>query len=355
MRVCFFGAWDPAYPRNRILREGLRRAGATVVEARAPERRVLRRYPALLAAGLAAVRETDVVFVPEFRHKDVPLARLLAGRRPVVFDPLVSRWDTLVGDWGLHASGSGQARWNRAIDRWSLSHADRVLCDTWAHGALFESLGAPHAALARVPVGAEDPFFAVGPPDPAPPVRIVYLGGFLPLHGVPVLIDALAALEKQAARLPDYRAVLFGRGIEWAQAREMAESAGIEHVEFPGSVDYEGAPRLMAEAHVVLGAFGAGAKAGRVVPHKVYQGFAAGRAVVTGDGEGLREFFEPGEEVLAVPRGDAAALAETLARVIRDADLRARVAAAGRARAMGFATVERIGACLRDVLAATLE
>ncbi len=351
MRVCFFGAWDPGYPRNRILREGLRRAGAEVVEAAGPERRMLRRYPALLGAWFDHGRASDLVLVPEFRHKDVPLARLLAGKRPLVFDPLVSRWDTLVGDWGLHAAGSGQARWNRWIDRWAFTHSDLVLCDTWAHGALFESLGVPRERLRRVPVGAEDAFYSVPPPAPSREVRIVYLGGFLPLHGVPTIIEALTALEREAARLPEYRAVLFGRGIEWVRAREMAESAALDHVEFPGSVDYADAPRLMGEAHIVLGAFGAGPKAGRVVPHKVYQGLAAGRAVVTGDGAGLREFFEPGRDLVAVPRGDAGALAAALTALLRDPERRDAIGAAGRARAMAFASVERIGITLRDAIA----
>lgn len=350
MRVCMFGAWDPAYPRNRILRQGLAQAGAQVLEARGPERRMLRRYPALVSAFLRAGRAADVLFVPEFRHKDVPLARFLAGRRTVAFDPLVSRWDTLVGDWRLHAPGSAQARWNRSIDRRAFALADLVLCDTWAHGALFESLGAARERLHRVPVGAEDAFFEVAPPGPAPPVRIVYLGGFLPLHGVPVIIDALAGLEREAQRLPEFRAVLFGRGIEWQRAREQAETAGLQHVEFPGSVDYADAPRLMQEAHIALGAFGAGEKAGRVVPHKVYQGLAAGRAVVTGDGEGLREFYEPERHLLAVPRGDADALTAALARLVADADLRARLGAEGRARTLEFGTPTRLGVLLHEVL-----
>ncbi|HEY6865895.1 MAG TPA: hypothetical protein VI792_01490, partial [Candidatus Eisenbacteria bacterium] len=124
--VCFFGAWDPGYPRNRILREGLRRAGVTVLEARVRERRALLRYPALAAAFARRGRAAEVVLVPEFRHKDVPLARALAGSRRLVFDPLVSRHDTLVEDWGLHAPRSLQARWNLGIDRWSLGLADLV-------------------------------------------------------------------------------------------------------------------------------------------------------------------------------------------------------------------------------------
>jgi hypothetical protein len=115
--LCFFGAWDPAYPRNRILREGARRAGFGVLETRVKSTRAFRRWPALVAEFARSGRAADVMFVPEFRHKDVPLAAMLRGRRPLVFDPLVSRWDTLVGDWKIHGQGSGQARWNRMLDR----------------------------------------------------------------------------------------------------------------------------------------------------------------------------------------------------------------------------------------------
>ena len=354
MRICFFGAWDPAYPRNRILREGLRRAGAEVLEARVRERRAFRRYPALLAAFARSARPADVLLVPEFRHKDMPLARWLAGRRRLVFDPLVSRYDTLVADWGLHAAGSPQARWNRRLDRWSLSLADLVLCDTWAHGELYESLGVPRARLRRVLVGAEDAFFMVGAtgPPPAPePVRIVYVGGFLPLHGTRVVVDAVALLERGAGSLPEFQVELVGRGIEWKAAREQAERLGVRRISFTGGVPYAEAPRMLAAAHVVLGAFGAGAKAGRVIPHKVYQGLAAGRAVLTGDGAGLREVCEPGRHLAAVPRGDPEALADGLARLVGHPEEREALAQAGRALALEVATPDRVGASLLEALA----
>jgi glycosyltransferase involved in cell wall biosynthesis len=350
-RVCFFGAYDPAYPRNRILRCGLERAGVEVREARVPERRAWLRYPALAADFARGVDHAGVVLVPEFRHKDMPLARLLAGRRTLVFDPLVSRHDTLVEDWRLHAPGSLQAGWNRWIDRWSLSLADLVLCDTWTHGALYESLGAPRERLARVLVGAEDEFFRIGPPDPAPPVRIVYLGGFLPLHGIPFVLQALWTLERRGAELPAYHVVLAGRGIHHDEAVAFKEQNGLERVEFTGAIPYADAARVVASAHVILGAFGAGEKAGRVIPHKVYQGLAAGRAVLTGDGPGLREVFEPGVHLAAVRRGDPDAIADALAGLIANAPRRSALGEAGRARAREVATPERVGESLRDALA----
>ena len=348
--VCFFGAYDPAYPRNRILREGLRRAGIEVREARVEEHRAFRRYPALIAAFLREAGDAEVLLVPEFRHKDMPLARLLRGRRRLVFDPLVSRQDTLVEDWGLHARGSAQARWNERIDRMALALADRVVCDTWAHGELYQRLGAPRARLRRVLVGAEDAFFEVPPPPPAPPVRVLYLGGFLPLHGVPVVIEAAARLEREAARLPDFRFELVGRGIELEAAVDLARRAGLQRVDFPGVIDYADAARVHAEAHIVLGAFGAGEKAGRVIPHKLYQGVAAGRAVVTGEGAGVREVFEPDVHLKTVPRGDPAALADALDQLIRNPEAREALGAKGRARALEVATPDRVGESLRAAL-----
>ena len=349
-RVCFFGAYDRTYPRNRILRQGLERQGVLVLEAHAPERGALWRYPGLFTSFARHVDGAQVVLVPEFRHKDVPLARLLKGNRMLVFDPLVSRHDTLVNDWGIHGGGSLQARWNRQIDRWALTQADLVLCDTWAHGALYLSLGARRSRMARVLVGAEDAFFRIEPAPAEPTVRVVYLGGFLPLHGVHLVIEALALLERNRAGLPRYEVTLAGKGIEFERTRRLAEAAKLERVEFPGAIPYADAPRVLASAHIVLGAFGAGEKAGRVIPHKVYQGLAAGRAVLTGDGEGLREVFEPGVHLAAVKRGDPQAIERTLRELIASASRRESLGLAGKSRAVEVACPERVGASLIEAI-----
>lgn len=355
MRVCLFGAYDPEYPRVRVFREALAHAGIETIETRVPERRVLRRYPALLAAFGAEARTADAILVPAFRHKDMPLASGLSGGRPVLFDPLVSRHDTLVHDWAIHAPRSAQARWNRWIDRMSLRLADRVLCDTWEHGRLFESLGADSRRIARVPVGAERAFFEVpGAPAARAPVRLLYVGGFLPLHGVPVLIDAAASLERSERSLPEWTLDLVGAGIEYESARERAAGLRLARVRFLGRRSYSEAPALFEAADIALGAFGVTEKAGRVIPHKVFQGLAAGRVVITGDGPGVRELFEPDRHLVAVPRGDAEALAEAMRELIANPERRAALARAGRARACDVGSPARIGAELRCVIESAL-
>ena len=102
-RVCCFGAYDRTYPRNRILRQGLRRAGLDVVEACVAQRRAWLRYPTLLAAWAPVASGCDVLLVPEFRHKDMPLARALHGKRFSV--GAVRRRNVAMGAACSHHSG----------------------------------------------------------------------------------------------------------------------------------------------------------------------------------------------------------------------------------------------------------
>src|SRR5439155_17309382 len=131
VKGAFFGAFDPSYPRNVVLQEGLEEAGATVTRvAVAPGTPAFVREAGLMARWAAAASSLDALLVPAFGHRDVPLAAAL-GRlsgSPVLFDPLVSRWDTQVGDLGRVAARSLSALRLRLSDRLALSLADLVLC-----------------------------------------------------------------------------------------------------------------------------------------------------------------------------------------------------------------------------------
>ena len=91
-------------------------------------------------------------------------------------------------------------------------------------------------------------------------------------------------------------------------------------------------PALVAGHDVCLGIFGTGDKALRVVPNKVFQGAAAGCAIVTSDTAPQRRAL--GDAAVLVPPGDPEALAAALRRLADDrADLaRLRRQARGLAR-----------------------
>ena len=51
-------------------------------------------------------------------------------RRPLLFDPFLSLFDTMISDRGLRTGKSCVGRLAAAIDRWSLRLADVVIADT---------------------------------------------------------------------------------------------------------------------------------------------------------------------------------------------------------------------------------
>jgi len=350
--VLFFGGYDPGYPRNAIIRKGLKRCGVRVGECRVDTRlKVFLRYPALLWRYVRTGGGKRIIFVPDFRHKDVPLAWLLArcsGRR-VVFDPLVSRYETRVLDRGDVARGSMQSWHNRNIDALSLRLSHLVLADTSAHARFYEEeFGVSPRKIRVLPVGFDEDVFQMSPlPDNRAHPTVLFYGTYLPLHGVETIVAAAALLRRSPVRF-----MLVGEGQTYEAAKRMAAALPDDLVAFHPVVSLRDVARLLAEADIVLGIFGNTPKASMVVPNKVFQALAVGRPLVTADTPAIRELFTPGEHLLTVPPGDAASLASAIERLLADASLREGLAHGGcayaRSRFDSRSIGERLAAILRE-------
>jgi glycosyltransferase involved in cell wall biosynthesis len=122
-----------------------------------------------------------------------------------------------------------------------------------------------------------------------------------------------------------------GRPREGSIIPATIERLGLEGaVEFVGGVDHDRIVELYAEAELA------------VVP-SLYEGFslpaaeamATGTPLVATTGGAIPEVAGPdGETCLAVPPGDAGALAAALGRLLGDPELRVRLGAAGRQRVL---------------------
>jgi len=101
---------------------------------------------------------------------------------------------------------------------------------------------------------------------------------------------------------------MIGRGQDLPATRRAAGQAS--YATWIDWAEPEELPAIVGEHDVCLGIFGTGAKALRVVPNKVYQGAAAGCAIITSDTVPQREAL--GDAATFVPPGDPAALAEAV-------------------------------------------
>lgn len=357
MRVAFFGGFDPEYPRNLVLREGLESSGIESRMIAAPPRDPgIVRDAKLLSGWIAALGSFDALMVPAFGHRDVPLAWALtrASGVPLLFDPLVSRWDTQVGDLGRVRARSLAAGRLRASDRTALGLADLVICDTWEHGDLFSAeFGVPRSKLIRIPVGADRGAFDRGARRTgerrAGRLEVVYVGGFLPLHGVDTIVEAAAILESRHG--PRFaRFTLIGDGMTAARAERDIAAKGLLSVRRAPRIPYSDALDALAAADVALGIFGTTAKAGRVLPHKVYQSMAMGIPTITRRSRAVAEFFRDGEHVALVPPGEPSALAKTIEDLAGDPAKSQAMGERGRASVAEQASPRPIGALLAEAI-----
>jgi glycosyltransferase involved in cell wall biosynthesis len=267
---------------------------------------------------------------------DLPAARRASRGRPVVFNPLVSLADTLVGDRRRFRPGSLAARALERIDRRAFRSADLVVADTEAHARFLGQL-ASRDDVAVCFVGAEERLFQPGW-QPPPTFTVLFVGKLIPLQGV----DTILAAARAAPEIP-FR--LVGSGQLTALLAD--RPANVEHVAW---LEYEQLPDEIRSAGCVLGIFGTSPKAQRVIPNKAFQALACGAPLVTADTPAARELLTDGESALLVPPGDSDALADALRRLAADERLAQRIAAGGRALYERAASEAVLGARWRKLL-----
>jgi glycosyltransferase involved in cell wall biosynthesis len=373
MRVTVFGTYDAkAHPRVAIIADGLRAHGHQVQECNAPlgldtAARVAIlaqpwRVPVLLGTlarrWLALARTArrqprpDLVLVGYLGHFDVRLARRLFRRTPIVLDHLIGASDT-ARDRQLSGGGI-KAVLLRAIDSGALRSADLIVVDTEEHlsalppehrdRAVVVAVGAPRAWFDAAAGGAEQTGAAAtstagsdAKESTPAPLRVLFFGLYTPLQGTPVIGRALAKL----AGAP-IETTMVGKGQDGPETRGAA--AANPAVRWLDWVAADELPALVARHDVCLGIFGTGPKALRVVPNKVFQGAAAGCAIVTSDTAPQRRLL--GDAALFVPPGDPDALAEALSRLAGDRAELGRAKQAARRLALSRFTAEQIVAPL---------
>ncbi len=373
-RICFFGTYERDYLRNRTLIEGLRCAGWRVRECHVPlwekERNKTGRYLGplslilrvaelklacfrLLLKYVFTVGRYDVMVVGYIGHLDMPLAWLLTRlpRRPLVFSPLVSLYDTLVDDRKSFADGTLMSRFLRWMDRWTCARADLVLLDTEAHIEYFaNAFNLPHRRFARVFVGATEPGIEKETDGQSPMkeagFNVVFIGKFTPLHGLSFMMEA-------AQRLSDVPDIVFhfvGSGQLTEEMHETARRMDLENVRFTEWIPFEDIPRFLRGIDVCLGIFGTSDKAFRVIPGKVYVALSAGKAVITADTPAIRELLTDGENAVLCRRGDPEALAGAIRRLYADRGHLEKIAEGGRRVFREQASVEMVGRSASDLL-----
>ena len=178
-----------------------------------------------------------------------------------------------------------------------------------------------------VPVGVDPDLFKPLPHVTRRPGRLITTASAdVALKGLSYLLEAMAKLRTER----DVTLTIIGKPRP-GHSMDLIDSYGLApHIEFVSGVSDERIVELYAEAEMA------------VVP-SLYEGFSlpaieamcTGTPLVATDGGALPEVTgTDGDTVLQCPAGDKDALAAAIARGLDDAELRARIGAAGRTRVL---------------------
>lgn len=189
-------------------------------------------------------------------------------------------------------------------------------------------LGVRDERIHVVPIGADTDLFSPDPSVPKLPGRIVATSSDAPMKGLVYLLEALAKLRTEN---PQAHLLVVGRQVKGGPVLGAIERYGLD-----GAVDFVTGITDAELVNLLRGAEVA------CVP-SLYEGFslpaaeamATGTPLVATTGGAIPEVAgRDGETCLAVPPGDASALAAALARLLDDPALRVRLGGAGRERVL---------------------
>lgn len=353
-----YGNYGPDYPRNRVIESVLRSLGCEVS----------RFLPALSATAdieyalrnaLQRGPRPDLIWVPCFRQRDLAAAARYARRHriPLVFDPLISAYDKQVNEKHKFAADSAKARKLLAWESRLFTLPDWLIADTEGHADYFHAThGVPRARIRVIPVGAEEALFTPQPWSQKPsgaPLELVFFGTFIGLQGVDVLARAILRYDG-----PPTHWRLIGEGPMKADCERLLAplvgAPGPSRVSFEGWGPLPELPARLASADAILGIFGTSDKALRVIPNKVYQGLAVGRAVLTAATPAFVPELRAGEEqgLFWARPGDPASVCDAVVRLHRRRDELPSLGKAARASYESHYSNRAIAQVLREILQA---
>lgn len=322
--ICYFGDYDPAYGRTKVMINGLRECGATVIECRVGPKD-LNKYRTLWRKYRAITVTPDVVIIGFSDTRFMPFfARLIIRKSVIAWDPLFSFYDNFVFDRQLLKPRSFKALYHWIIDWLSCHIVDRVILDLFEHVNYFvREFHISPKKFIRAFIGANTQIFY--PRKNLSTNKkyfcVEYHGKFIPVQGVDVIVRAAKLLEHDSS----IKFILIGGGQTYKAVRELAHELDVKNIEFISYLPVQELPRYIEEADVCMGLVGNIPRIDRAIPNKLFEAAAMGRVSINADATGIKEIFTDGKDVVLIKRGSAEDLAEKILFLKNNPDVRIRL------------------------------
>lgn len=297
--------------RARVLRAGFARCEDADVLILKNRHKGMLRYleMPLRILKLRFTWRPDVYVLPFRGYEMLPVTLLIKGRKPLVFDEMVSAVEYLYEHKRM-TPGSLPDKLFRKFYGWLLRRCRFVLTDTDAHAQLSAELsGVDRSRYVVVPIGTDEKVFHPEP-DAKPPkdFNVFYYGVMVKLHGLEHVLEAAVELGKTH---PDITFTMGGDKGKAQAAFDDAIKRGARITHKPW-FPFDELPGFIHRASICVGGpFGDTPQSQSIVTTKTFQFLAAGAPTLIGRNK-VNAAFKDKENSLVVRQGQTQAIIDAI-------------------------------------------
>lgn len=213
--------------------------------------------------------------------------------------------------------------------------ADRIVTVGPGYRSKLIERGVAEEEIDVITNGADLEFYSPGPADAEFLKRYdlegkfsaAYVGTIGMASGLSVALEASRKLEAEGD--DSIRFLLVGDGAQREELEAQAKAEGLKHVVFTGRLDKSMMPTVLRSTSCCFIHLKKSELFKTVLPSKLFEAFAVGRAVVLGVDGSAREVLEAAEAGIFIEPGNADELIQALRRMQSDETVRARYEASG--------------------------
>jgi len=285
MKVCFFGSYVksvfdiPSGNGGILLRKILESQNVEVVECHEPIEKIsecFRAYWKLFCKHRKI--NYDILIIPWRGILTLPLAKLI-HRKPIVYFPAFSIYDTLVNDRKLIKKGSIKAKFIHWVDKFACKISDEVIVESKAEIDYFANeFNLSKRKFRQLFLSSDESIFVpLEQKEKEQIFQVFFFGSFIPLHGIKTIVEAAKSLQ-------EYKEILFilaGDGQTKPEVEKFVTKNNLDNVKFLGLVPKDILLEKIRSSDVCLGIFGDTEKAKKVLTNKAYQILASKKPLIT--------------------------------------------------------------------------
>jgi len=320
MKLLVTGNYDPSYNRTQILLNGLKsNKEIKIYEFPISSFKTLDKIQFRQLA-----QETDYIYLPPFTHPSVKKIKRLTNK-PIIFDPLISKYLTKVFDYQQVSKYSPRAYKNYLKDKIPLQLADLIIADTQEHKKYFyQQFKINPKKIVVLPIGADIAQFKANKTTPSNQFKVGFYGGFIPLQGVGKIIEAAQLLQHEK----DIEFNLIGTGFEFEKMKLFAQKLNLNNIKFLGWINYDELPIIINSFDICLGIFGDTPKTDLVIPNKIYHYAALNKCIISKETPAIKEIFTDKKNIILTDNKPTS-IAKKILNLKNNKELRNKISKAG--------------------------